>query len=155
MNYIIFNKKDLRVYHILSKPPVDFSDTLDMARCEEIPSGNFDYFTICNLATKTEKYTEIYQNPVIKTDEEGNEYESYEEVEVEKTREYKACDLIGHKREIVDTRSYSEKVVSLIREKYSLDEELAIQRQRDTKPDEFQEYFEYCEFCKKQIKEGL
>lgn len=57
--------------------------------------------------------------------------------------------------EIKDTRSYSEKVVSLIREKYSLDEELAIQRQRDTKPDEFQEYFEYCEFCKKQIKEGL
>lgn len=57
--------------------------------------------------------------------------------------------------EIKDTRSYSEKVVSLIREKYSLDEELAIQRQRDTKPDEFQKYFEYCEFCKKQIKEGL
>lgn len=57
--------------------------------------------------------------------------------------------------EIKDTRSYSEKVVSLIREKYSIDEELAIQRQRDTKPDEFQEYFEYCEFCKKQIKEGL
>lgn len=27
--------------------------------------------------------------------------------------------------------------------------------QRDTKPYEFQEYFEYCEFCKKQIKEGL
>lgn len=57
--------------------------------------------------------------------------------------------------EFKDTRSYSEKVVSLIREKYSLDEELAIQRQRDTKPDEFQEYFEYCEFCKKQIKEEL
>lgn len=57
--------------------------------------------------------------------------------------------------EFKDTRSYSEKVVSLIREKYSIDEELAIQRQRDTKPEEFQEYFEYCEFCKKQIKEGL
>ena len=155
MNYIIFNKKDLRVYHILSKPPIDFSDTLDMARCEEIPEGDFGYFTVHNLSTKIEKYTEVKQNPVTKTDEEGNEYESYEEIEVEKTREYKVCDLVGHKREIVDTRSYSEKVVSLIREKYSIDEELAIQRQRDTKPDEFQEYFEYCEFCKKQIKEGL
>lgn len=51
-------------------------------------------------------------------------------------------------KEIKDTRSYSEKVVSLIREKYSLDEELAIQRQRDTKPEEFQKYFEYCEACK-------
>lgn len=54
--------------------------------------------------------------------------------------------------EIKDTRSYSEKVVSLIREKYSLDEELAIQRQRDTKPQEFQEYFNYCEECKKKAR---
>ena len=55
--------------------------------------------------------------------------------------------------EIKDTRSYSEKVVSLIREKYSLDEELAIQRQRDSKPQEFQEYFNYCEECKAKCKE--
>lgn len=55
--------------------------------------------------------------------------------------------------EIKDTRSYSEKVVSLIREKYSLDEELAIQRQRDSKPEEFQAYFNYCEECKAKYKE--
>ena len=55
--------------------------------------------------------------------------------------------------EIKDTRSYNEKVVSLIREKYSLDEELAIQRQRDIKPQEFQEYFEYCEACKQKAKQ--
>lgn len=54
--------------------------------------------------------------------------------------------------EFKDTRSYSEKVVSLIREKYSLDEELAIQRQRDSKPQEFQEYFNYCEECKKKAR---
>ena len=48
---------------------------------------------------------------------------------------------------------YEEKVVSLIREKYSLDEELAIQRQRDTKPEEFKEYFTYCEECKMKAKE--
>ena len=47
---------------------------------------------------------------------------------------------------------YEEKVVSLIREKYSLDEELAIQRQRDTKPEEFREYFTYCETCKEKVK---
>ncbi len=46
--------------------------------------------------------------------------------------------------------SYEETVVSLIRQKYSLNEELAIQRQRDTKPEEFKAYFEYCEACKKQ-----
>ena len=55
--------------------------------------------------------------------------------------------------EFKDTRSYSEKVVAAIREKYSLDEELAIQRQRDTKPEEFQEYFNYCEECKAKYKE--
>ncbi len=55
--------------------------------------------------------------------------------------------------EFKDTRSYSEKVVSLIREKYSLDEELAIQRQRDSKPQEFSEYFEYCEACKQKAKQ--
>ena len=48
--------------------------------------------------------------------------------------------------------SYEEKVVSLIREKYSVDDELAIQRQRDTKPDEFNEYFAYCEKCKEKAK---
>lgn len=48
--------------------------------------------------------------------------------------------------------SYEERVVSLIRGKYSVDEELAIQRQRDTKPEEFREYFEYCEACKKQAQ---
>ena len=48
---------------------------------------------------------------------------------------------------------YEEKVVSLIREKYSVDDELAIQRQRDIKPDEFQAYFDYCEECKQRAKE--
>ncbi len=48
--------------------------------------------------------------------------------------------------------SYEEKVVSLIRQRYSLDEELAIQRQRDIKPEEFGEYFTYCELCKEQAR---
>ncbi|MBO5020046.1 MAG: hypothetical protein J6A61_05820 [Clostridia bacterium] len=48
---------------------------------------------------------------------------------------------------------YDEKVVSLIRQKYSIDEELAIQRQRDTKPEEFNEYFVYCEECKLKARE--
>lgn len=49
--------------------------------------------------------------------------------------------------------TYEEKVVSFIREKYSIDDELAIQRQRDTKPEEFQAYFEYCEECKLKAKD--
>lgn len=49
--------------------------------------------------------------------------------------------------------TYEEKVEQLIREKYTISDELAIQRQRDTKPSEFSEYFAYCEECKLKAKE--
>lgn len=48
----------------------------------------------------------------------------------------------------LDGNEYNEKVNSLIRERYSLSEELAILRQRDSKPDEFDEYFRFAEECK-------
>ena len=47
---------------------------------------------------------------------------------------------------------YENKIVALIRKIYSINQELAILRQRDTKPQEFAEYNEYVEQCKKQIK---
>lgn len=50
--------------------------------------------------------------------------------------------------------AYEERVEQLIRERYSLNQELAIQRQRDTKVDEFNAYYEYCEECKTKAKEG-
>lgn len=49
--------------------------------------------------------------------------------------------------------TYEERVVQLIREKYTIDDELGILRQRDSKPEEFAEYNEYCENCKKIAKE--
>lgn len=49
-------------------------------------------------------------------------------------------------------RMYSRDVEKLIREKYSLSEELAILRQRDTKPEEFAEYNNFAETCKKRAK---
>ena len=51
--------------------------------------------------------------------------------------------------------TYEERVVQLIREKYSMDDELAILRQRDSKPEEFAEYNTYCEECKRKAKEEL
>lgn len=48
--------------------------------------------------------------------------------------------------------SYEDYVNSLIREKYSVSEEFAILRQRDTKPEEYAEYFAFCEECKKIAK---
>ena len=50
---------------------------------------------------------------------------------------------------------YENLIVQKIRAKYSLNEELAILRQRDTKLEEFKEYNIYVEQCKKEIKEKL
>ena len=50
---------------------------------------------------------------------------------------------------------YGDLVESLIRRKYSLSEELAILRQRDSKPDEFAEYNAYAEQCKAKAKNIL
>ena len=51
-----------------------------------------------------------------------------------------------------DNDEYENKIVALIRQKYNVNQELAILRQRDTKPLEYQEYYDYVEQCKKQVK---
>ena len=51
--------------------------------------------------------------------------------------------------------SYDQLVSDLIRAKYTIDQELAINRQRDTKPEEFQEYFDFCEQCKIKAREQI
>lgn len=51
--------------------------------------------------------------------------------------------------------TYEERVVELIRLRYDINSELAILRQRDSKPEEFAEYNAYCEECKIQAKEQL
>lgn len=50
---------------------------------------------------------------------------------------------------------YPQLVESLIRERYTISQELAIHRQRDTKPSEFAEYNTFCEDCKALAKEML
>ena len=51
--------------------------------------------------------------------------------------------------------AYPEFVENLIRERYSVSAELAILRQRDTKPEEFEAYNTYVEECKTKAKEEL
>lgn len=55
--------------------------------------------------------------------------------------------------EILQMAQYENKVIELIRQMYTIDEELAIQRQKETKPNEFEIYFNYCEECKLKAKE--
>lgn len=54
-----------------------------------------------------------------------------------------------------NTVSYEQLVISKIRERYTIDQELAILRQRDIKPTEFAEYNSYVEQCKTDAKEEV
>lgn len=55
----------------------------------------------------------------------------------------------------VAEKVYPQLVQELINNKYSIYDELAIQRQRSTKKAEFNEYNAYCEECKAKAKELL
>ena len=59
------------------------------------------------------------------------------------------------KKNGVTEKIYPQLVQELINKKYSIYDELAIQRQRDTKQDEFNEYNTYCEECKAEAKRLL
>lgn len=75
--------------------------------------------------------------------------EHYEEVTQEQLdEEKKVSDAVGHKKlgVVVDGK---------IRERYTLSEELAILRQRDTKPERFAEYDAFCEACKREGRQEL
>lgn len=47
---------------------------------------------------------------------------------------------------------YAEEVEHLIRRRYSLSNELALQRQKDKKPEEWEAYNAYCEECKAEAR---
>lgn len=47
---------------------------------------------------------------------------------------------------------YESMIIREIRKRYSVNQELAILRQRDSKPEEFEEYNAYVEACKAEVK---
>ena len=51
-----------------------------------------------------------------------------------------------------EEKEYGARVNRLLRQKYSLSDELAILRQRDEKPEEYAAYNAYCEECKAKAK---
>lgn len=56
--------------------------------------------------------------------------------------------------ETVETPDFKERVIARVREVYSVDDELAILRQRDSKPEEFDEYNAFVEKIKAEEREG-
>ncbi len=50
---------------------------------------------------------------------------------------------------------YEHMIIKAIRKRYTVNQELAILRQRDTKPEEFEQYNLFVEECKRTVKEEL
>ena len=48
---------------------------------------------------------------------------------------------------------YEDAVNAEIRKEYTESQEFAILRQKDEKPEEYAEYYAYCEWCKQYVKE--
>ena len=66
-----------------------------------------------------------------------------------------ARDKTAELSRIKNTIEYPQLVENKIRTRYSVSAELAILRQRDTKPEEFAEYNAFCELCKVEAKTEL
>lgn len=86
-----------------------------------------------------------------KTDEEGNTTEDVFVVNMKK--------IIQSWNYVKDERpDYGELIVGYIRERYSLNDELALQRQRENsseKKDEFLDYNDFCDSCKEKARADL
>jgi len=53
---------------------------------------------------------------------------------------------------VYSSDDYGKVVEELILEKYSYGQEIAILRQKEAKPEEYTEYYNYCEECKTEAK---
>ena len=77
-------------------------------------------------------------------------FPSEEELLADGWVEYTPEQVVTSKEEL-----YKQRIVELIRERYSVDDELAILRQRDVKIDDFNAYNTYVEDCKAQAREEI
>ena len=66
-------------------------------------------------------------------------------------KEFELC-TIDAERAYWNGIDYEEAVNARIRERYTASREFAILRQKDEKPLEYSEYYEYCEECKAFVK---
>lgn len=145
--YILANVNTKKVVEILDKKPISFSNNLLLIEVEKLPE-KFDYLTVQNVREITDYFTAEEVEEFLEAGELKTKTK-----EVEKSRTYLTCDLIAnYNKERVLTSEQKEKIrndkiVKLIREKYTLDEEIAILRQKDTKPEKFNSYFEYANEC--------
>ena len=58
-------------------------------------------------------------------------------------------------KNISKEKLYANLVSKLIRERYSVDDEMAILRQKETKPEEYKAYNAFCEDCKAKARKEI
>ncbi len=111
----------------------------------EAVEGVAKYETVAEYPNGGKEVKKVWEVEPVEAREAWDEYEDiqvfvpYTEEELEKRKQEK----------------YESRVSALIRAKYTLNQELSILRQRDTKPAEFAEYNAYAEECKAKAKAEL
>ena len=90
---------------------------------------------------ETKEIIKVWDNGVLRelSEAEYAEYENQNEIEIPYS----------------ETIPYDEAVNLKIRERYSESQEFAILRQKDEKPQEYAEYYAYCEECKEYVKKQM
>lgn len=117
--------------------------TASGGKVEEI--GGKQYEVIEEFPNGGKTVEEIKETPAIPVKE---AYDEYEDIKV--YIPYTTEQLAERKQQ-----KYEDRVVELLRKKYSLNQELAILRQRDEKPEEYQAYHDYAEQCKATAKSEI
>ena len=117
--------------------------TANGGKVEEI--GGKQYKVIEEFPNGGKTVEEIKETPAIPA---KDAYDEYEDIQV--YTPYTAEELAERKQQ-----KYENRVVELLRKKYSLNQELAILRQRNEKPEEYQAYHDYAEQCKATAKREI
>lgn len=117
--------------------------TANGGKVEEI--GGKQYKVIEEFPNGGKTVEEIKETPAIPA---KDAYDEYEDIEV--YIPYTAEELAKRKQQ-----KYEDRVVELLRKKYTLNQELAILRQRNEKPEEYQAYHDYAEQCKATAKREI
>ena len=77
----------------------------------------------------------------------GTSHFNYNVIQKEATEEMEVS--YNYNQVIVENPvNYGKIVAALVKEKYSYNDEISIIRQKDNKPAEYQEYFDFAESCK-------
>jgi hypothetical protein len=147
--YILIDKKTNKVTFKGDKKPISYSDNLILAEVDSIPE-KCDYLIAENIMEVTSSYFD--------TVEETNDNNEVISKLVERYRTYTTCNLKAEFSKLsfqasnpIKEIERSNKIVNLIRKKYSIDEELAILRQKESKPEKYFEYYNYVEECVKTV----